>query len=198
MTAAVDAFQLSSDTMAQTEVVCLYSSDAPGITVCRPTQSDMFGVAALFSEMQRHYGQPVPDERALEAAMLACRPVSSMFDPRVMIAAMDGAIVGSIALNVTFPARELTQALYVRDLYVAQSARRRGVGRALVRAAARLTFAEGFSALDWTTATDNAAARQMYESCGAQALRRTYYRIARDDICGDLQGRLVPPHRLHQ
>ncbi|WP_428488342.1 GNAT family N-acetyltransferase [Rhodopila sp.] len=132
--------------------------------------------------MQRHYGRPVTSQQAIEAATLACKPMGSLFDPRVLLAVADHAIVGSIVLNVTFPAFELSRALYIRDLYVAASMRRYGVGQALVRAAAQLTYAEGFSALDWTTETNNTAARQMYESCGARVLPRTYYRLAREDI----------------
>ena len=73
----------------------------------------------------------------------------------MLIAVTDDAIVGSIVLNVTFPAFELSRSLYIRDLYVARSMRRYGVGQALVKAAARLTYAQGFSALDWTTETGN-------------------------------------------
>jgi GNAT superfamily N-acetyltransferase len=85
-------------------------------------------------------------------------------------------------LNVTFPAFELSCSLYIRDLYVSRSMRRYGVGQALVKAAATLTYTEGYSALDWTTETANSAARQMYESCGARVLPRTYYRLARGDM----------------
>ena len=116
--------------------------------------------------MQRHYRRPVTDEMAVEAATLACQPVRGTFDPRVLIAIIDNAIAGSVALNVTFPAFELSRSLYIRDLYVARAMRRCGVGQALVRAAARLTYAEGFSALDWTTETGNIAARQMYSRVG--------------------------------
>jgi GNAT superfamily N-acetyltransferase len=157
-------------------------SKGPSITVRRPTHCDVPGLAALFSEMQRHYRRPVPDKQATEAALLACKPVTATFDPRVLIATLDGAIVGSIVLNVAFPAFELSRALYIRDLYVAQSMRRHGAGQALVMAAAKLTYAEGFSALDWTTESGNVAARQMYESCGARLLPRTYYRLAREDM----------------
>ncbi|MDR3533769.1 MAG: GNAT family N-acetyltransferase [Rhodopila sp.] len=135
--------------------------------------------------MQRHYRRPVTDEQAVEAATLACRPVSATFDPRVLIATMDDTIAGSIVLNVTFPAFELSRSLYIRDLYVARAMRRFGVGQALVKAAAKLTYAQGFSALDWTTETGNTAARQMYESCGARVLPRTYYRLARENMDAD-------------
>jgi GNAT superfamily N-acetyltransferase len=161
-------------------------SEGPSIIVRRPIHGDAPGLATLFSEMQRYYGRPVPDKLAAEAALLACKPVAATFDPRVLIATLDGVIVGSIVLNVAFPAFELSQALYIRDLYVAQSVRRRGVGQVLVRAAAKLTYAEGFSALDWTTESGNVAARQMYESCGARLLPRTYYRLAREDMDEDL------------
>jgi GNAT superfamily N-acetyltransferase len=156
--------------------------EAKGLTVRAPISRDISVLAALFSEMQHHYRRPVTDEQAIEAATLACRPVRDIFDPRVLIAIGDDTVVGSIVLNVTFPAFELSRALYIRDLYVVRTMRRRGVGQTLVRAAAQLTYAAGFSALDWTTETGNCAARQMYEGCGARVLERTYYRLAREDI----------------
>ncbi len=152
------------------------------IAVRRPSTRDVSGLASLFSEMQRHYGRPVSDALAMDAAALACRPIVSTFDPRVLLALADGSIVGSAVLNVTFPAFELTRALYVRDLYVAQAQRRRGVGQALVRAAAHLTVVDGYSALDWTTDAENAVARSMYEGCGARRLNRTYYRLSEDSL----------------
>src|ERR1700677_472360 len=160
-------------------------SETVNIDVRGPTQQDIPGLAMLFSEMQRHYRRPVTDQQAVEAANLACQPARSTFDPRVLIALADDAIIGSIVLNVTFPAFELSRSLYIRDLYVTKSTRRSGVGQSLVRAAAQLTYSQGFSALDWTTETGNAAARQMYESCGARVLERTYYRLAREDMDTD-------------
>ena len=169
---------LGPSTVGSTDLAALTS----GVNVQAATQQDIPGLAALFSEMQRHYKRPVTNEQALEAATIACRPVRDLFDPRVLLAKFDGAIAGSIVLNVTFPAYELTRALYIRDLYVARAMRRRGVGQALVRAAASVTYSQGFSALDWTTEGSNFAAQQMYESCGARGLDRKYYRLAREDL----------------
>jgi GNAT superfamily N-acetyltransferase len=157
-------------------------SQALDIEIRGTTQQDISGLAMLFAEMQRHYRRPVTDQQAFEAATLACQPVRATFDPRVLLALVDDWVIGSIVLNVTFPAFELSRSLYIRDLYVSRAARRCGVGQTLVRAAAQLTYSQGFSALDWTTETGNAAARQMYESCGARVLERTYYRLAREDM----------------
>jgi len=148
---------------------------AEDIVVRRPSEADIPALAVLFSEMQSHYKQPVSDAAATEAAALACRAPANTFDPRVLVALAGDAVVGSLVMNVTFPASELTLALYIRDLYVAKTVRRRGVGQMLVRAATHLRASEGFSALEWTTDSSNAAARRLYEACGARQLDRTYF-----------------------
>jgi GNAT superfamily N-acetyltransferase len=145
------------------------------IVVRRPCETDIPGLAAHFAEMQSHYDQPVSEETAHRAAALACEPPVSTFDPRVLIALAGPVIVGSIVMNVTFPAAKLSLALYIRDLYVAKVARRQGVGQKLVATAMQLRADEGFSALEWTTDSTNAAARRLYEACGARKIDRTYF-----------------------
>ncbi len=135
----------------------------PEIVVRPPMPADIPGLAALLLEMQVHYGRPVPLVAAIEAATHACTRSTYRFAPRVLLALADGTVIGSIVMNVSFPAFALTQSLYIRDLYVAGVMRRSGIGRALVKAAARLALTEGFSALEWTTDSGNVAARSMYE-----------------------------------
>jgi ribosomal protein S18 acetylase RimI-like enzyme len=149
------------------------------IVVRRPTNSDISSLAAHFSEMQAHYNQPVPPNVAERAATLACKPVTNTFDPRVLIAVAGSVVVGSVVMNVTFPASELSMSLYIRDLYVAKAARRSGVGRMLVKAATHLAVSEGFSAVEWTADSTNKAALRLYESCGARQMDRTYFRERR-------------------
>jgi GNAT superfamily N-acetyltransferase len=152
------------------------------IVVRRPSAADIPGLACLLSEMQCHYGRPVSDKTATAASSLACMPPVNTFDPRVLIGLVGEAIVGSLVMNVTFPAFELTKSLFIRDLYVAERMRRCGVARVLVKAGARLALGEGYSALEWTTDSANGAARKMYEACGAKQLARTYYRLFEDDL----------------
>jgi ribosomal protein S18 acetylase RimI-like enzyme len=153
----------------------LHQVRAEDIVIRRPSDGDVSGLAALFSEMQSHYNRPVAAVVAAKAAALACKLPTSTFDPRVLIASVGNAVFGSLVMNVTFPASELTLALYIRDLYVAQTMRRYGVGRMLVTAAMKLTVAEGFSAVEWTMDSTNKAARRLYEECGARQMDRTYF-----------------------
>ncbi|HET6183388.1 MAG TPA: GNAT family N-acetyltransferase [Acetobacteraceae bacterium] len=153
---------------------------APLIRAAEPR--DAAALARLFDQMQRHYGRPVSADAALDAARIACQAPVHLFDPRTLLAFRGERVVGSLVMNVSFPAFELTRSLYIRDLYVAREERRSGIGRALVKAAAGLALREGFSALEWTTDALNAAARAMYESCGARRLERTYYRLFDDTL----------------
>jgi ribosomal protein S18 acetylase RimI-like enzyme len=150
-------------------------ANTEGITIRRPTDADIPSLAAHFSEMQIHYNCPVPEDVASEAAALACKPPVATFDPRVLIATVGDAVVGSLVMNVTFPASALTKSLYIRDLYVAKKMRRSSVGKMLVTAATHLAVSEGFSAVEWTTDSANKAARKLYESCGARQIDRTYF-----------------------
>ena len=159
-------------------------ASALDIVIRRPTEADVPGLASHFSEMQTHYKRPVSDAAAIKAAALACKPPVNTFDPHVLIAVAGDNVVGSLVMNLPHsPAAELTLSLSdPADLDVAQAARRSGVGRLLVKKAAqRLRAAEGFSSLEWTTDSSNAAARKLYETRGARQMDRTYFNERRGD-----------------
>jgi ribosomal protein S18 acetylase RimI-like enzyme len=60
-------------------------------------------------------------------------------------------------------------ALFIKELYVAEEARRSGVGEQLMRGAARVAAEQGCDAIRWQVADWNAAARRFYERLGAAA-----------------------------
>jgi GNAT superfamily N-acetyltransferase len=153
-------------------------------SIRRLASCDVKALATLWAEMQHHYGKPVTEAAATQAATLACEAQRGEgFEPRILVAhAVDGSIAGSIVLNVSFPANELSLSLYIRDLYVAAAMRRLGVARAMLRAAAALALSQGFSALDWTAEAGNLDARKLYSGEGARLLPRVYYRLDTVDM----------------
>jgi ribosomal protein S18 acetylase RimI-like enzyme len=56
----------------------------------------------------------------------------------------------------------------MNDLFVAERARGRGVGRALIEASAAVGRERGAAQLQWATAPSNIAAQRLYDGTGAE------------------------------
>lgn len=91
-------------------------------------------------------------------------------------------MLGFAVMNLQFPADDLTRALFMKDLYVARDARRNGVGRALLKAAARATLDGGYTRLDWATARSNLPARKLYQAIGSERVPSVLFRLKGDDL----------------
>jgi GNAT superfamily N-acetyltransferase len=79
----------------------------------------------------------------------------------------DDELVGYACLYWTFSSLSAAEAVLMNDLFVAESARGRGAGRALIEAAAAAGRERGASQLEWATAPDNLTAQRLYDSTGA-------------------------------
>lgn len=74
--------------------------------------------------------------------------------------------VGFTQLYPSFSSLWMTRLFVLSDLYVAETARKRGAGRLLLEAAARHGRAAGARYLTLETARTNLTAQSLYESCG--------------------------------
>jgi GNAT superfamily N-acetyltransferase len=139
------------------------------IDVRPATAADIQALVALFHEMEVHYDGPAaaPAEAVIRAAL-----ERHVFAPKagidLQVAEAGGRLLGFAFLSMLFPAAHCTPALFVKDIFVSAGARSRGVGRALMRAVARLAVTRGCSRVNWNTARDNAAALAFYARLGAQ------------------------------
>ena len=77
-------------------------------------------------------------------------------------ARLDGELVG-FAHYLFHPHSWESEVCYLQDLYTAQGARGRGVGRALIDAVADAARARGAGRFYWLTKADNAEARALYD-----------------------------------
>jgi GNAT superfamily N-acetyltransferase len=76
-----------------------------------------------------------------------------------------------------------TSGLYLEDLYVRESARRRGYGQALMQELARICVERGYSRFEWSVLDWNAPSIAFYNSIGAVALDEwTKYRLSGDEL----------------
>ena len=151
-----------------------------------PTADDRDAVAALLADMLAHYRQEAPAERIENA--VARLTAGSAAGPFALIARVDGVPTGIAIFSETFPARALTPALFLRDVYVGAGARGHGVGRALMASLAKFAKEGGYTRIEWLTGRENAPAQRLYGSIGAPDAETVYYRVegaAIDRIAGD-------------
>ena len=132
------------------------------IAIRRATPDDLDAVAALFDAYRRFYGQPgdVPRAHAFLAERIGR-------DESVVLLAEDaGTTLGFTQLYPLFSSVRTGRSWLLNDLYVAEDARRRGVGRALLDAAATFARDNGAAGLMLETMRDNAPARALYRAAG--------------------------------
>lgn len=79
-----------------------------------------------------------------------------------------GQLLGYACLYWHFSSLEACGSVLMNDLYVAESARGQGVGRALIEAAAAVAREREVPFVEWSTAPDNETAQRLYDSTGAE------------------------------
>jgi len=124
---------------------------------------DLDALAALFDAYRQFYRQApdLPGARAFLAARLAHRQ-------SIVLLAEDGqgAALGFAQLYPSFTSTGMEPILILNDLFVMPEARGRGVGSALLQAAAEHGRAAGAARLTLKTAVDNLPAQGAYAANG--------------------------------
>jgi len=141
----------------------LYREAMVPIRVTAPTESaadQLTGVAGVFDQYRRHYGQPV-----VAGQTLAWLTEQTSHQRLAIFIAHVGEDLAGLATTVVVPASlRLGCSWQLRDLYVVPSARRRGVARALVGAVRQAATAAGAIRLSVQTEPGNIAALQLYRT----------------------------------
>ena len=133
--------------------------------VRRATLDDVEGVAALFDQYRGFYRQPSDLESC--AAFIRARLEAS--ESEIFLAEDDdGSVLGFVQLYPTFSSTTTPpgKLWLLNDLFVRETARRRGAGRALLERAERLARETGAVGLTLSTAIDNLRAQRLYEAGG--------------------------------
>ena len=150
----------------------------PVIAVSPAGPADVLALAALLEEMDRYYGatgtEPLGERvRQINEAVFASPPAAHA------LLAWDGTqVVGFAAYSFLWPAVGLTRSLYLKELYVGERHRRRGIGRLLMQALFEVAGKHGCSRVEWTTDRDNPSAQAFYEMLGLPAHpAKVFYRV---------------------
>lgn len=133
-------------------------------TIRFATVADVAALADLARALNVH--QRDPTEHFTETAI-----ARDGFGPdpafETLIAERDGRAEGYALLYAAYETAHAQRGLYLCDLYVDPRARRRGVGRALVAAVARIASDRGLTFVWWAAKAWNAEAQRFYRALGA-------------------------------
>lgn len=126
---------------------------------------DLDTLVPLFDGYRQFYRQASDPARA--RAFLAER--MAKHESQILLALDDaGAALGFTQLYPLFSSVRAVRTWLLNDLFVAAAARRQGVAKALLIAAAEHARSLGAASLSLSTALDNAPAQALYESLGWQ------------------------------
>jgi GNAT superfamily N-acetyltransferase len=86
-------------------------------------------------------------------------------------------LLGYACLYWHFTSLVPAETVLMNDLYVDEGHRGEGVGRKLIDASAEVARERGAHHLEWATAPDNATARRLYDSTGAERSEWVEYEL---------------------
>jgi GNAT superfamily N-acetyltransferase len=87
-----------------------------------------------------------------------------------LLAERDGRAIGYALFFTTYSTFLTRPGLYLEDLFVLESERKRGVGRALLTEVKRIAEARGAGRLEWSVLDWNAGAIAFYRAFGAEVM----------------------------
>ena len=112
---------------------------------------------------------------------------AQLADPRppfeCLLAEEDGAVCGFALFFPTYSTWLGVPGIWIEDLFVLESHRRRGIGRALLARVARLAVERGCGRLEWSVLDWNGPALAFYRRLGAVAMDEwTVHRLTSDAL----------------
>lgn len=136
------------------------------ITIVPAKPEDVKALADLLEETDRFYGQaefePV-EERMAKISAMVFREQPTAY---VLLAKDGERAMGYATYSFLWPAADLTQSLYLKELYVSEADRCSGVGKMLMDRLIEVAKETGCSRVEWTADSDNPSAVGFYERMG--------------------------------
>lgn len=148
------------------------------MTIVVPAEKDhVEALAGLLAEVDSFYGDTtgplIARVRQITDALFGDPPAAY-----AVLAWDEDQLVGLATYSFLWPAAGVTRSLYLKELYVAESHRKTGVGRLLVQHIFEIARKHKCSRVEWATDEFNTHAQKFYELLGYQPHRgKISYRV---------------------
>jgi GNAT superfamily N-acetyltransferase len=149
------------------------------VTVVTPAEpAHVEALAALAEEMDRFYGATEAGPLALRIRQINDALFSNPPAAYALVASANDRLVGFASYSFLWPAVGLTRSLYLKELYVTETARRSGRGKLLMHSLFEVAVKHECSRVEWTTDQNNADAQGFYELLGISPnASKLFYRL---------------------
>ena len=145
------------------------------VTIDRATPDDVTAISQILGETEAYYGgdNAPGDPAQIRAALFGEHPIATV------LLARDGAdVLGLASYSFLWPAAGAETSLFLKELYVRESARRHGIAAQLMDAVRNAATAAGCSRVEWTADADNPPALAFYEAYGVRPRDdKPFYRV---------------------
>jgi GNAT superfamily N-acetyltransferase len=153
------------------------------ITIMPAEPLNTVAIAELAEEMDRFYGASESEPLELRIRQINEALFSDLPSAYALLAWDDGQLAGFASYSYLWPAAGLTRSLYLKELYVIETARRKGIGKLLMQRLYDIAVEEGCSRVEWTTDRDNPDALRFYADLGIPVrASKLFYRIEGDEL----------------
>lgn len=151
------------------------------IAICDTT--DIPGLATLFVEMESYYfGEGSVNYEEMQR-YLSEKVFSAHSGVTIIGVRKEGKLVGFATFSLLFPAPRCSGQAFMKELFISETARGNGIGRALIQFIATFALEHGCSRLDWTAEKSNPKAGDFYLSLGASLIEeKQYFRLEDNDL----------------
>lgn len=152
------------------------------VSVRVATRDDAVFLASLIDALDVHYRGDLARRPATDAIAMIERTFDLTEGTRFLLAEHAGQAVGIACFTIIRPGHALQGLIFLKDLFVVETVRGHGVGRALMAALACFAIAHGIGRIDLETSPDNAGAQRLYARLGGAKAEKLQYRYDGDTL----------------
>jgi GNAT superfamily N-acetyltransferase len=139
------------------------------LTIRFATAADCGAILGFIRELadyERLLHEVVADEQQIRTTLFGVRPAAE-----VLLAELAGVPVGFALFFQTYSTFLGKPGLYLEDLFVQPTARKQGIGLALMSALARIATQRNYGRFEWSVLAWNQPSLEFYASLGAVQMR---------------------------
>jgi RimJ/RimL family protein N-acetyltransferase len=144
---------------------------------------DVEAIALLMDDIDRFYGAPNVESSGKRVSQIAAVLFQEPKAAYALLAWENDNLVGMAAYSFLWPAAGVTRSLYLKEIYVAEAVRGKGIGTLLIQRLCQIAVEHACSRVEWTTDEANVLSKGFYERLGVSKNQdKAFYRLENEGI----------------